>query len=187
MDHGTYLFNAKITDTSRHHLAVQHRILHALPTIQSLPLPTVWTMQQIQINISQPALLQALLYRLSRLVVPVIRHELRRKPDVFPPQIHILRRLQKLLDWVPNLFLVTIPLCGVDTSIAVLESDLDGVFGFLAFRHIHAEVDAGHFDTIVELYCALQRILRGHGRGESAGQTLHFEMKSGWRDRLNKC
>ena len=81
-----YMLHPKVADTSALHLSLLNGIFDRSPAFQSLRLPTIWTMQQKQIDVAEPALLDGLFDRFSRRLVGRVGCQLRREVHVFPFQ-----------------------------------------------------------------------------------------------------
>lgn len=105
-----------ITHTPGPHLPFNNRILDRAPTLQSLLLASIRTMQQIQIQITQPALLDTLLDGFPRLFVAAVFLELGGEPDVLPLQLLVI--FEMFEDRGPDFVLVGVPFCGVDCAVA---------------------------------------------------------------------
>lgn len=98
------------------HLALRNSILNRPPALQPFRLPAIRTMQQVQIQMPQPALLYTLLYLLSRRIVARIRLQFGGEPYVFSFELRVL--LQVCEDGGADFLFVLVPLCGVDTPVA---------------------------------------------------------------------
>lgn len=105
-----------ITHTPRPHLPLSNRILDRAPTLQSLLLASIRTMQQIQIQITEPALLDTLLDGFPRLFVATVFFELGCEPEIFPLQLLVIFKVFE--DRGPDLALVGVPFCGIDCAVA---------------------------------------------------------------------
>ena len=89
-------------------LAIFHSIFYSPPTLQPIPLPTIRTMQQKEIDVSKSTLLHTLRNTLSRSIVIRITRQFRRVMYIFP--LHLWMRFEVLQNRLPDLPLVVLHL-----------------------------------------------------------------------------
>lgn len=112
------MFDPEITNTAGLDLSIVNGILDRLPTLQSLCLAPIWAVQEEQVYITQPALLDRLFDRLARRFVRGVRCELGREVDILALQRPgILLTGNKSEDCFAHFVLVMIHLCRVDAGV----------------------------------------------------------------------
>lgn len=139
----------EVAHASGFDLAVFDRVLDCAPAVQPCLLPTIWTVQEKKIYIAEPTLLHALADTSPRSTVVTITGQLRCVVDIFSLERGMA--FQVVEHSMAHLFLVVIHLCRVHGSVTRVESMLDGCRGFAAGHQVHAKMDLGHGQAIVEL------------------------------------
>lgn len=124
------------------HLALQHRILQRLPTIQPRLFPAIRTMQQEQINIPQPTLPHALLNTLPHsLIASLVLRQFARVVDILPLEFRVF--FQVCEDSGADFALIVVHLRAVEGAVAGFEGILHGLAGFAAAGEVDTQVDVG--------------------------------------------
>jgi len=144
-----YMLFAKVTDAAYPHLTSVYGIFHSPPALQPVPLPTIRTMQEEEINIPETTLLHAPRNTLPRSLIIRITRKLGRVMYILSLELRM--RVEEVQNRGTDLLLITIHLSRVYGSVTGFESVFDGIVGFGPGHEVHPKMDVGHGEAIVQL------------------------------------
>lgn len=120
----TDVFLAEIADAAHADLAVLDRVFHGSPAFQAGLLAAVGAVEEEEVDVAQPALLDALLDAGSRTVISAIAGEFGGVVDILAFELRV--GLQVVEDGVADVSLVVVHLGRVYGAVASVEGVLHG-------------------------------------------------------------
>lgn len=116
----THVLHSKIADSTSFDLSIVYGIFDGAPTIPPLGFAPIWAVQEIQINVFKTTLLDTFLNCLSRCIIPAIRLQLGRKPQVLSSDRFLA--FDEAINRRADFLFVCIPLCRVKGKISRFSS-----------------------------------------------------------------